>query len=109
MYDPTTIPLPIDTIDLMAVPAGTAVDVEAGLTLLLQHRFDLAGWSIASPGRARVVVLTEDGRHADLTAWHAGPTTGEAVYVERYEGRALARRTFHGYVDPTSRQIVQVG
>jgi hypothetical protein len=51
-------------------------------------------------------LLTEDGRGADIFTWHTGEQTGESVYVERW---TPAGRTFHGYVDPASRQVVQTG
>jgi hypothetical protein len=54
----------------------------------------------------RSYLLTEDGRGADTTRWHDGPGTGDSVYVERWE---CGLRTFHGYVDPGSRRVVQTG
>lgn len=56
------------------------------------------------------IVLTQDGRRADTSAWHRtdvdGPATGDDVFVERY---SAAGREFHGYVDPVSRKLTQTG
>lgn len=65
---------------------------------------------IAGHGHAVTTVLTEDGRHAITTEWHTGPETGESIYAERYELSADGlRRTWHGYVDPTTRKVTQTG
>lgn len=47
--------------------------------------------------------LSEDGRGWEAT-WAEG--TGDDVYVERWND---GRRTFHGWVDRTSRRITQAG
>lgn len=52
------------------------------------------------------ILATEDGRAASLSEWHQGDPTGYSVYVELWEP---AGRVFHGYVDPTSRRLVQTG
>lgn len=50
--------------------------------------------------------LSQDGR-SWLSAWHEGPVSAEpAVYVERISADGLE---FHGWVDPDSRRLVQVG
>ncbi len=63
-------------------------------------------------GTAEVVglVATEDGR-GYVNAWHLGADGPQAaidgwVYFERYDA---GHRVAHGYVDPTSRKIVQTG
>lgn len=53
------------------------------------------------------VLLTEDGLYADTRSWHEGKTTGESIYVERWD--AEHGRYWHGYVDPTTRKVVQTG
>lgn len=53
------------------------------------------------------VLLTEDGGTADTRTWHKGEPTGESVYAERWD--AEHGRYWHGYVDPTSREVVQTG
>lgn len=50
--------------------------------------------------------LTEDGRYAFVEVWHRGEQTGDSVYVECWDRNG---RTFHGYVDPTTRAVVQTG
>lgn len=51
------------------------------------------------------VELSEDGRGFRTDVWHEGDSS-DVVYVERWEE---GQRTFHGYVDATSRKLVQVG
>jgi hypothetical protein len=55
----------------------------------------------------RSVTLTEDSAPAIVDTWHTGDTTGDSVYVEIWDGPS--HRRFHGYVDPTSRKLVQTG
>jgi len=60
-------------------------------------------------GRAPMVEVTatSDGRSFHRgNGWHAGPETGEAVYVEVYSDRG---REFHGWIDSDSRKLVQTG
>lgn len=52
------------------------------------------------------IVATGDGRSLDPTRWHDGDPTGEWVYAERWSPAGLL---FHGWIDPTSRQLLQVG
>lgn len=49
--------------------------------------------------------LAQDGRSFAMN-WHRGDPSGDAVYVERRDAEGCS---FHGWVDPTSRQLVQVG
>ena len=56
----------------------------------------------AKPIEARV---SADGR-AWSSEWHQGAESGDAVYVERHD---ITGCVFHGWVDATSRQIVQAG
>lgn len=52
------------------------------------------------------LVATQDGR-GYVNAWHEGESPIEDwVYFERYEA---GLRVAHGYIDPTSRKIVQTG
>jgi hypothetical protein len=56
---------------------------------------------------AEYAVLTQDGRQAITNEWHDGAATSdEWVYVERWSADG---RVFHGYVDPTSRKLLQTG
>lgn len=48
---------------------------------------------------------TEDGGPV-VGQWHEGPEHSGVIRYERYE---LGVRTAHGYVDPISRRIAQVG
>jgi hypothetical protein len=58
------------------------------------------------------IVATEDGMAADTSRWHSGPSE-HSVYVERWErsmdGGDAGRRTFHGWIDSTSRRLTQTG
>lgn len=60
-----------------------------------------------SPSR---YVLTDDGKFGSARVWHTtddGPMAdGDTVYIEAWED---GWRTFHGYIDPVSRKIVQSG
>ena len=49
--------------------------------------------------------LTADGR-SYRAEWHEGPESGEAIYVERHDATGCV---FHGWIDQTSRKIVQAG
>jgi hypothetical protein len=53
------------------------------------------------------IIATSDGRNY-ISKWHEGPRTPHtaAVFVERWTKDG---RTFHGYIDATSRKIVQTG
>ena len=63
---------------------------------------------LAGTADAEMVVLTEDGKTAEWQTWHDGPSEDVAgwVYYERWtpEGRVA-----HGYVDATTRRLVQAG
>lgn len=59
------------------------------------------------PSTLGFILLTEDGLPASTNEWHTGDEHGDSVYVERWDGPG--RRTFHGYVDPVSRKLVQTG
>jgi hypothetical protein len=50
-------------------------------------------------------MLSSDGRHFDLTAWHDGEITSQ-VYVERH---TPAGCDFHGLIDAHTRRITQAG
>jgi len=54
------------------------------------------------------LTATEDGLHANTLEWHDGPGEGAetAIFVERYVGAA---RIFHGWVDQTTRKLLQAG
>lgn len=53
------------------------------------------------------LLATEDGHFANTAEWHAGPSGAEnLVFVERYIGAA---RVFHGWIDQTTRRLVQSG
>lgn len=52
------------------------------------------------------VLATSDGRGGVRTdCWHDGDSD-DLVYVERYSDRG---REFHGWIDSTTRRLVQVG
>ena len=51
------------------------------------------------------IIATQDGL-GYVAEWHDGPETGPAIYVERW--CSIGRR-FHGFIDPTTRRIVQAG
>lgn len=54
-----------------------------------------------------VALLTEDGRYAEVSAWHDGPVgDDEWVRYERYSARG---REGHGYVHAVTRRLVQAG
>ena len=60
-------------------------------------------------GKAPVVEVTatSDGRGIVNTGrWHDGDSDDLLVYVERYSARG---REFHGWIDATSRRLVQAG
>jgi len=52
-----------------------------------------------------MVVMTSDGRPAEFNTWHEGTST-DSVYYERW---TAAGRIAHGWVDATSRRLVQAG
>ena len=61
---------------------------------------------IAGIARPVGITATEDGRHADRTAWHEGPSLPEDwVAYEAIDGA----RGMHGYVHRESRRLLQVG
>jgi hypothetical protein len=51
------------------------------------------------------VRMSADGRGFVTDVWHEGPEA-EAVYVEVHRARG---RSFHGWIDGHTRQIVQAG
>jgi hypothetical protein len=59
---------------------------------------------IAGEVAAERWTITQDGR-GYIAEWHQGESA-DAVYVERWEDGG---RAFHGWVDVTSRKIVQAG
>lgn len=77
-------------------PADVADDLDA-----------LVAWTKTAPTIG--AVLTEDGRPAHSAVWHAGAPTGDPVYFEVYTAAGDELRQVHGYVDPTSRRVVQYG
>ena len=54
-----------------------------------------------------MVVLTEDGGFADFGRWHEGDSDID-TWV-RYERYTTEGRVGHGYVDATTRRLVQTG
>lgn len=76
------------TVNRQSYPAGTPVETV------------LAGTAVPE-----TVYLTQDGRGADLTRWHQGPSADQ-VFVERWDAQG---RAFHGWVDVNTRQLVQAG
>lgn len=61
---------------------------------------------LARKGDVAEIIATEDGR-SFVNAWHEGESDIDTwVYFERYVDGA---RVSHGYLDPTSRRIVQTG
>lgn len=81
----------------------------AGMPLLVAQRGWAAGTTIEQIDAglpAERVTLTTDGRHAITGEWHTGESDAQ-VYVERWS--ALAGREFHGWIDATSRRLVQSG
>lgn len=57
---------------------------------------------VAAPVEA---IATSDGRHADLSGWHEGQSSDQ-IFFERYDARG---RVSHGWIDRTSRRLVQAG
>ena len=91
---------------VLATPVTGTVETE-GMTLTVVSRYHglrsiAASWVCPALG----AVLTADGRGARLDAWHQGPESREAVYVERWGDDG---RRFHGWVDSESRLLVQAG
>lgn len=52
------------------------------------------------------LIATDDGGGYEAV-WHSGPRAEEDVYVERWN--QLGFREFHGWIDKTSRKLVQTG
>ncbi len=89
------------TAQILTAPCGTRLDTGEGIELTIVGRDD-----IQPDGRARSVVLTSDGRYAEV-AWHSGAEAEAApVFVERWDGSG---RAFHGWADAESRRLVQAG
>lgn len=84
-----------------------------GVSLRVSQRSWAAGTDLddvlsgaAVPDR---IIATQDGR-AIGRGWHAGSFTGDDVYFERYEVRDGALvMVSHGWVNPATRRITQVG
>lgn len=99
----------------LAVPEARLVPVDtgAGIPLIVAQvsygrNADVEA-VIAGKAIPEQVIATADGRHAVLAAHDPqvdGPF-GESVYVERWTGPSC--RPFHGWIDATSRKIVQWG
>lgn len=86
------------THEVLSAPCGTALDLD-GMTMIVNHRHNVLD------GVAFEVILTSDGRRYE-GLWHDGPEADESVYVERW---GLSGREFHGFIDPVTRRITQVG
>lgn len=88
----------------------TQVQTGAGVGLLV-HRVSYGTEATEADVLARVaqpvqIIATQDGRGVVLE-WHEGESDIDAwVYYERWEN---GLRLAHGYVDPTTRKIVQTG
>lgn len=99
--------------ELTTLPLGSEIPSEGGPTLKIAIRSWNPGADeaavIARTLPADTIVATQDGKGALLDAWHTGPSAAD-VYVERFSriGGAEAR-TFHGFVDSETRQLVQAG
>ena len=97
MSSTTTYPLD----QILAAECGDRIPSIEGGSLIVVRRHDIVD------GRAQEVVAPTDGRNADLSAWHTGSSDPEAeVYYERICADGSGS---HGWVDGTSRQIVQAG
>jgi hypothetical protein len=95
--------------ELMQLPIGTPVATPAGVPVYVQGRTFPTGTTmqeLIGGAPASSVTVTSDGR-AYVPEWHDGPVTGDPVYVERWD--AEEGLTFHGWVDPTTRRLVQTG
>lgn len=95
--------------DILATYGRDTVDTGAGTPLQVNLREyghvdqqDIID-RVAVP---HTVTLTQDGRGYDRDTRHTGPPTGPLVYVERWTPQG---RQFHGWIDPTTRQLVQAG
>lgn len=88
---------------------GSVHSPNYGGDLIVVHRSFPKGTEVEMILEGRVpadrVDLAADGKPW-AAGWHVGETTGEPVYVERH---VLDGRGLHGWVDPTSRRLVQVG
>ena len=86
----------------------TPVDTGSGIPLMV-HRADygvVAVDEVLNGTAIPVSILaTEDGRGAYLNEWHEGAST-DSVYVELWTAEG---RPFHGWVDRTTRRLVQTG
>ena len=100
--------------DVLRLPCGALYDsVEIGRKLMIVHRQFAKDTAVADAQFNRVpaetVVLTSDGR-GYLPEWHQADVDGdedcELVYVERYGQHG---REMHGWIDPASRKLIQVG
>lgn len=90
---------------ITSLPLNAVVERE-GMPLRVVLRAGLINWTpeLGAEG-AEEVTLTSDGRQY-APGWHSGDVA-EWVYVERWT-RGVGR-TFHGWIDSVSRQLVQAG
>lgn len=93
---------------IAALPLRASVDTPNGRMVVVGTSYPASTDTdavVAGTATPDSVMLSSDGRHW-LSAWHTGAEAGDAAYVERYSPRG---REFHGFVDATSRRIVQSG
>jgi hypothetical protein len=85
-----------------------------GVPVVINHASFETGTEVAAiinhEAAPKAFTATSDGRHVDDGGWHFGEPDGDAVYFERYELDGWRYvRVSHGWVDATSRRIVQIG
>lgn len=90
------------------VPQDVPLDTGEGIPLIVvELHYGPAATEAVLDGEALPIkaVLTGDGG-GYVPEWHAGAPSGDSVYIERWEEGV---RTFHGWIDPVTRRIVQTG
>jgi hypothetical protein len=96
-----------DAADLLRLACHQTYRSE-GIQMTVFMRINLHGFDIEThtDDGCDEIVATSDGR-SYRGAWHDGPVSDdEPVRVERW---TAAGRTFHGFIDPESRKLVQAG
>jgi hypothetical protein len=90
----------VRTRELIASPSGMDL-------LVCQISYGKVPYELVERREAtpEIVWLSQDGRAFDTTAWHEGDSAA-TVYVERWTPLG---RAFHGWVDASSRRLVQAG
>lgn len=98
--------------DLSSLKCRDKVDTGSGVPLIVNRlSYGHADVEDVLSGSATPIeaTLTSDGR-SYFGGWHDadidGPFSDGGVYVERW---SAAGRDFHGWIDPTSRKLVQTG